>query len=71
MNRTLGTDARQRLCRAPRPPLRVRLADSVLSWHERSRERARLAGLDARLRHDLGLSSADVASESEKPFWRA
>jgi uncharacterized protein YjiS (DUF1127 family) len=52
-----------------RPPLR-RVLQRLLAWQQRSSERAHLAGLDARLRRDLGLSESDVAAELRKPFWR-
>jgi uncharacterized protein YjiS (DUF1127 family) len=70
MNRTCETHAYQAFGKLPPQSLVVRLADAVLGWHERSRQRAQLAALDVRLRRDLGLSPADVARESEKPFWR-
>ena len=45
-------------------------ADRVLAWQERTRQRIALAALtDGELR-DLGLSRADVAHETSKPFWR-
>jgi uncharacterized protein YjiS (DUF1127 family) len=37
---------------------------------ERARERRTLAGLDDRMLKDIGLTRADVAAESGKPFWR-
>jgi uncharacterized protein YjiS (DUF1127 family) len=40
-------------------------------WAERHDERRRLLAMDARMRHDIGLSDADVWAEARKPFWRA
>jgi uncharacterized protein YjiS (DUF1127 family) len=45
-------------------------ADAVYGWQERSRQRHMLAGLDDRLLRDMGVSRADVARESAKPFWQ-
>ncbi|MCP5368677.1 MAG: DUF1127 domain-containing protein [Hyphomicrobiales bacterium] len=59
---------------APRVPWTLRLAralDLVLDWHERARQRRHLAGLPDHMLHDLGLSRADVARETRKPFWMA
>jgi uncharacterized protein YjiS (DUF1127 family) len=39
-------------------------------WAERHRQRRRLLALDARMRHDIGISDADVWAEARKPFWR-
>ena len=47
------------------------LAERVLEWHERSRQRAMLATLDAHLLRDIGLTGTDVAEECRKPFWRS
>jgi uncharacterized protein YjiS (DUF1127 family) len=37
---------------------------------ELARQRRHLALLDDHLLRDIGLSRRDIASESEKPFWR-
>lgn len=50
----------------------VRRALDVLSvWQERMSSRRQLAGLDAHVLRDIGLSGADVYNETRKPFWRA
>ena len=41
-----------------------------IGWCETARQRRDLARLDDRDLHDLGLSRADVAAETSKPFWR-
>lgn len=41
------------------------------TWAERSRERRRLCGLDARMLHDIGVTEAEAWREARKPFWRA
>lgn len=45
--------------------------DVLLLWQRRANERHALASLDDRMLRDLGLSRAEVAWESRKPFWRA
>ncbi len=47
------------------------LAAWAMFWSERTQQRRRLAALDDRILKDIGLSRADVMSESDKPFWRA
>ena len=49
----------------------LRVFDSFLRWQDRARQRHMLAGLDDHLLKDIGLSRADAAQESAKPFWRA
>lgn len=41
----------------------------VRAWHERNRTRHRLAELDDRTLHDIGLTRAEALAESRKPFW--
>lgn len=38
-------------------------------WHERMRQRAALASLDARLLEDVGIGREQARQETEKPFW--
>ncbi|MBF7731248.1 DUF1127 domain-containing protein [Pseudomonas sp. N040] len=38
-------------------------------WWELAEQRRKLALLDERALHDLGLSRADALQESERPFW--
>ena len=47
------------------------ILDTAVLWQARRTQRLALAGLDGRLLKDLGLSRADVARETGKPFWRA
>jgi uncharacterized protein YjiS (DUF1127 family) len=42
----------------------------LATWRRRARERRELATLDARTIQDLGLSSAEIQFEANKPFWR-
>lgn len=44
--------------------------DLLATWLERARQRRALQRLDDRMLKDIGLSRADVAHESDKPFWR-
>ncbi len=39
-------------------------------WADRARQRQHLAGLDARLLRDIGVSPADARAERAKPFWK-
>lgn len=48
----------------------VDLADVVLAWLDRARQRRALLKLDDRMLKDIGLNRLDVARETEKPFWR-
>jgi len=47
-----------------------RLLATLRQWHRRARDRAELAGLDDRMLRDIGLTRADAALLSSKPFWR-
>ena len=47
-----------------------RAVTRILEWQERAEQRAHLAGMDARMRKDIGISYADAVCEAEKPFWR-
>ncbi len=47
------------------------LAAWVTFGLERARQRRMLAALDDRMLKDIGLTRADVASEADKPSWRA
>jgi uncharacterized protein YjiS (DUF1127 family) len=49
----------------------ARLGETLHVWRERQRQRRELAQWTNRDLHDIGLSWSDVASEAEKPFWRA
>ncbi len=49
----------------------TRALRTLVTWHERGRQRRALAQLDARMLTDLGLSRAEIAMESRKPFWQA
>ena len=44
--------------------------EAVLTWAERARQRRQLAELDDYMLRDIGLTRADVAGETCKPFWR-
>ena len=44
--------------------------EAVLIWAERARQRRQLAGLNDYMLRDIGLTRADVAGETRKPFWR-
>jgi uncharacterized protein YjiS (DUF1127 family) len=48
----------------------VALAESVLGWFERVRQRRHLGELSEHMLKDIGLSRADVEVEVAKPFWR-
>jgi len=44
--------------------------EAVLTCADRSRQRRRLAELSDYMLRDIGLTRADVAGETRKPFWR-
>jgi uncharacterized protein YjiS (DUF1127 family) len=48
----------------------VALADRLLAWQSRARERRMLAEMDDRQLRDLGIRRADAVEEASKPFWR-
>lgn len=50
----------------------VKLADVMLGWNERGRQRAALRDLadDQHLLDDLGLTRQQVLDEADKPFWQ-
>ncbi len=54
---------------ARRPPLVV-VADLLVGWIQRDRERHMLNNIDDRMLRDIGLDRADVLAEAAKPFWR-
>ncbi len=47
-----------------------RLYTRLLEWQERAEQRAHPAGMDERLRKDIGITLADAVHEAGKPFWR-
>lgn len=42
---------------------------TIRAWLQVRRERAALSQLDARSLEDMGLTHADVARETARPFW--
>jgi len=50
--------------------LLIRFIDWLGAAMERSRQRQALGALSEYQLHDIGLSRADVAGETSKPFWR-
>ena len=51
--------------------LLTQIGETLHVWHERYRTRRELTNWTARDLHDVGLSWSDIASEADKPFWRA
>jgi len=49
---------------------RIDVVDRVVTWIERSRQRAQLARIDAPAMQDLGISRADLDAECRKHFWQ-
>ncbi|WP_271270761.1 DUF1127 domain-containing protein [Aliamphritea hakodatensis] len=47
-----------------------RITLQLKHWLHNWRSRRQLAGLDAVMLKDLGLSRADALAEADKPFWR-
>ncbi|MGI9507741.1 MAG: DUF1127 domain-containing protein [Geminicoccaceae bacterium] len=52
------------------PPWVGTVLSRVHGWVERSRQRRQLAQLNEYALRDIGLTSADVRTEVEKPFWQ-
>ena len=50
--------------------LLIRAMDVLLAWQDRASERRRLAELDDRMLHDVGIDRATADAETFKPFWR-
>ena len=42
----------------------------VRQWRKRIRERRELAGLEATIQRDIGVTPSEIARECAKPFWR-
>jgi uncharacterized protein YjiS (DUF1127 family) len=47
------------------------LSETFHIWQQRYRARRELTQWTERDLHDVGLSWSDIASEADKPFWRA
>jgi uncharacterized protein YjiS (DUF1127 family) len=47
------------------------LPEVILRWQDRLDQRRQLAGMSDRLLKDIGVSNADAARETAKPFWRS
>ncbi len=47
-----------------------RLIAKLVLWHQRWRQRRRLAELDDHLLKDIGKTRKEAADEAGKPFWR-
>jgi uncharacterized protein YjiS (DUF1127 family) len=43
---------------------------TIREWRRRSRDRAELSTLDARMLADIGLSQSEAEFLANKPFWR-
>ena len=48
-----------------------RALQTLWTWHVRSVQRAELSRWSELELHDIGLSRTAIASEIDKPFWRA
>ena len=44
---------------------------TLVRWQRRSRDRARLGGMEAYLLADMGITRDQADAEAAKPFWRA
>lgn len=49
----------------------AQLGETLHAWKQRYQTRHELAQWTERDLHDVGLSWSDIATEAEKPFWRA
>jgi uncharacterized protein YjiS (DUF1127 family) len=71
--RSLGTSCATLPRASDRPSLVRRILailEAVETWLSRRRQRLDLGQLDDRLLADIGLTRADVARETAKPFWQ-
>ena len=50
--------------------LSTQIAELLLTWLERVRQRRQLAQLSDHMLKDIGLARGDVEAEIAKPFWR-
>jgi uncharacterized protein YjiS (DUF1127 family) len=48
-----------------------RCIEGLLTWQQRSIDRAMLAEMNEQALRDIGLTRSDVLVEADKPFWRA
>ena len=48
-----------------------RVLQALRTWHDRAVQRAELSRWSEQELHDIGLSHSMIATEIEKPFWRA
>ena len=48
----------------------VQIVHTLFAWHERTRSRRQLAGLNERLLRDIGIDRATAARELDKGFWQ-
>jgi len=55
---------------APAQGLWRNLAALIATWQSRAKQRRELQEMEPRILRDLGLSKAEAAFESAKPFWR-
>jgi len=49
----------------------IRIAEALLAWHDRARERHALMQLSDEMLRDIGISRGQAHGEAAKPFWRA
>jgi uncharacterized protein YjiS (DUF1127 family) len=48
----------------------TRIVDTLLVWHERTRQRRLLAAAGNAILGDIGVGRAEIEAETRKPFWR-
>ncbi|HEX6979784.1 MAG TPA: DUF1127 domain-containing protein [Alphaproteobacteria bacterium] len=65
----LGRQAR-RAARPTAEDVLIRVADRIVSWHERARSRRALLALDDRALRDIGVDRATADWEGSRPFWQ-
>ena len=53
------------------PGVLDQLSETFHTWRQRYRTRRELTQWTERDLHDVGLSWSDIATEADKPFWRA
>ena len=48
----------------------LRVVETVLAWHDRTRQRRALRELSDHMLRDIGMDRAAALAEATKPFWR-
>ena len=67
----MSTPSHQTMTNHHVPSILAQLGETLHIWRERYQRRRELAQWTDRELRDIGLTPSDIASEVDKPFWRA